>query len=63
MAKEGTLRLLTPGEVRLGREVFSETITWHKVWIHHNSYLPLGLQNQKVAMSPWRNILSRMVPE
>lgn len=52
MAKEGALRLLTPGEIQLGRKVFSETITWHKVWIHHDSYLPLGLQNQSVAMSP-----------
>lgn len=47
MAKEGALRLLTAGEIQLGREVFSETITWHKVWIHHDSYLPLGLKKIK----------------
>ncbi|MDF7680992.1 type IV secretion protein Rhs [Enterobacteriaceae bacterium ESL0689] len=50
--KEGGLRLLTPGEIRLAESVFSSTIDYHKVWIHHGSYLPLGLQNKDTAMTP-----------
>lgn len=34
MEKEGTLRLLTPGEVRMSRAVFGDTIEYYKVWVH-----------------------------
>lgn len=50
--KEGGLRLLAPGEIVLARSVFRNSITWHKVWIHRDSYLPFGLQNKNVAMAP-----------
>jgi len=50
--KEGSLRLITPGEIRLAKEVFGNTISWNKVWIHHDSYLPFGLQNKNTAMTP-----------
>jgi hypothetical protein len=50
--KGSSLRLLTPGEIRLAQEVFKDTITWHKVWIHHGSYLPFNLQNPHTAMTP-----------
>lgn len=50
--KEGGLRLLTSGEIALARGVFRNTISWHKVWIHHDSYLPFGLQSGSVAMAP-----------
>ena len=36
----------------LARSVFRNSITWHKVWIHRESYLPFGLQNKNVAMAP-----------
>lgn len=50
--KEGSLRLLTPGEIRLCKSVFGESIQYHKVWIHRDSYLPFGLQNKNTAMTP-----------
>lgn len=50
--KEGTLRLLMPGEIALAKSVFRSTIPYHKVWIHCGSYLPFGLQNDFVAMTP-----------
>ena len=50
--KEGSLRLLTSGEITLAKSVYKSTIPYHKVWIHHDSYLPFGLQNKNTAMSP-----------
>ncbi|CRG52294.1 type IV secretion protein Rhs [Yersinia wautersii] len=50
--EEGTLRLLTPGEVELAKLVFWSTISYEKVWIHHDSFLPFGLQNKQTAMAP-----------
>jgi hypothetical protein len=50
--KEGSLRRLTSGEIWLAREIFKDTISYYKVWIHHDSYLPFGLQNKNTAMAP-----------
>lgn len=50
MEKEGTLRLLTPGEVRMARAVFGDAIEYHKVWVHHDSYFPFGLQPDRLQM-------------
>ena len=50
--KEGSLRLLTLGEIKIARTVFGEAIHYSKVWIHHGSYLPFGLQNKDTAMTP-----------
>ncbi len=69
--KESSVRLLTLGEIELARSVFKSTIAYHKVWIHHNSYLPFGLQNKETAMAPdgeiyfrehYRNDYSLSVP-
>ncbi|WP_072037780.1 type VI secretion protein [Enterobacter sp. Bisph1] len=49
---EGETRLLTSGELRLAKSVFGNSINYHTVWIHHDSYLPFGLQNKEYAMSP-----------
>lgn len=38
--QEGSLRLLTLGEIKLAKSVFGNSIEYHKVWIHHDSYLP-----------------------
>ncbi|WP_247904361.1 type IV secretion protein Rhs [Scandinavium goeteborgense] len=51
-SKEGTLRLLTPGEISLAKTVFRSSIDYHKVWIHHSSYLPFDLQDEHTAMTP-----------
>ncbi|MCL2893987.1 type IV secretion protein Rhs [Brenneria tiliae] len=50
--KEGTLRQLTIGEIALARQVFGNSIAYHKVWIHCDSYLPFGLQPANTAMAP-----------
>ncbi len=52
MEKEGKLRLLTPGEVRMARAVFGDSIEYHKVWVHHDSYFPFGLQPENAEMAP-----------
>lgn len=42
--KDGGLRLMTAGEIHLAKKVFGDKITYSKVWIHHDSYLPFSLQ-------------------
>ncbi|MEJ5078128.1 hypothetical protein [Erwinia sp. MYb535] len=31
--KDGSLRLMTPGEIKMAREIFRDTINYPKVWI------------------------------
>ncbi|WP_338557318.1 type IV secretion protein Rhs [Erwinia sp. E_sp_B04_7] len=50
--KEGGLRLLTTGEIKLAQSVFLSTIDYSKVWIHRESYLPFNLQDNNTAMTP-----------
>lgn len=50
--KEGGIRLLTTGEIQLAQSVFLSTIDYSKVWIHCDSYLPFGLQDESIAMTP-----------
>jgi hypothetical protein len=50
--KEGSLRILTTGELAMAKSVFQSTIPYNTVWIHHDSYLPFGLQNEHTAMTP-----------
>ncbi|MEE4482652.1 type IV secretion protein Rhs [Serratia ficaria] len=50
--REGIKRALTPGEVNLARSVFGSSVFYEKVFVHCDSYLPFGLQNQFTAMSP-----------
>lgn len=50
--KEGTLRLMTLGEITMAQRVFAHSITYSRVWIHFDSYFPLGLQSENVAMAP-----------
>ncbi|TDS98373.1 type IV secretion protein Rhs [Erwinia rhapontici] len=50
--KDGSLRLMTPGELKMAREIFRDTINYAKVWIHKGSYLPFGLQSMGTSMSP-----------
>ncbi|PWC16457.1 type IV secretion protein Rhs [Brenneria corticis] len=50
--KEGTLRLLTLNEIALAHRVFGGSITYARVWIHCDSYLPFGLQDSRTAMAP-----------
>lgn len=50
--KEGGLRLLTTGEIRLAQSVFASTIDYPTVWIHKGGYLPFNLQNEHTAMTP-----------
>lgn len=50
--KEGTVRLLTPGEIQMAKTVFRNHIDYSKVRVHHGSYLPFGWQKDGVAMTP-----------
>ncbi len=50
--KEGRLRTLSNGEIRLVRSVFGNTLVYHRVWIHKESYLPFSLQSESYGMSP-----------
>lgn len=52
MEKENSLRLLTLGEINLGKIIFGSSIYWSKVWVHCESYLPFNLQGKFVGMSP-----------
>lgn len=49
---EGVLRRMTNGEIALAKTLYSEEINYAKVWIHCDSYLPMGLQSKNVAMTP-----------
>lgn len=46
------LRLLTLGEIRLCKSVFGESIQYNKVWIHHDSFIPFGMQDKETSMAP-----------
>lgn len=50
--EEGSVRLLTTGEIQLAQSVFASTIDYTTVWIHKGSYLLLNLQNENTAMTP-----------
>lgn len=52
MLKRGGLRLLTSGEIRLATELYRNSIQYNRVWIHHGSYLPFGMQENNTAMTP-----------
>lgn len=49
---EGKVRLLTLGERNISERIFHNSIEYHNVWIHCDSYLPFGMQSKNVAMSP-----------
>lgn len=52
MLKRGGLLLLTSGEIRLATELYCHNIQYNRVWVHHGSYLPFGLQENNTAMTP-----------
>lgn len=52
MLKRGKLRTLTSGEIRLAIELYGHSIQYHRVWVHHGSYLPFGMQENNTAMTP-----------
>ncbi len=52
MLKKAGLRLLTLGEIRLATELYRDSIHYHRVWVHHGSYLPFGMQENNTAMTP-----------
>ncbi|WP_225975632.1 hypothetical protein [Kosakonia cowanii] len=50
--EEGTLRLMTPGEIAMARRIYGDSIVYSRVWIHCDSYLPFGGQHPQFAMTP-----------
>lgn len=57
--KEGSLRLMSSGEIQLAKRVFGDRISYNKVWIHHDSYLPFSLQHEHAVMTPHGEIYYR----
>jgi len=57
--KDGSLRLMTQGEIAMAQEIYKGDIAYYKVWSHKGSYLPFGLQNKKQAMTPSGEIYFR----
>ncbi|URQ61051.1 type IV secretion protein Rhs [Pantoea alhagi] len=57
--KQGSLRLMTPGEINMAKTIFGNAIIYSRVWIHYDSYFPFGLQSQNVAMAPNGEIYMR----
>lgn len=51
-SEEGTLRLMTPGEIAMARRIYGDSIVYSRVWIHCDSYLPFGWQHPQFAMTP-----------
>lgn len=60
--KEGTLRLMTLGEIAMARKIFSDSLIYSRVWIHCGSYFPFGLQAKNVAMAPNGELWFRKEP-
>jgi len=52
MLKRGGLRILTLGEKALAQKLYSFSIRYHQVWVHHGSYLPFSMQDKNTAMTP-----------
>ncbi|MGD8165094.1 type IV secretion protein Rhs [Pantoea sp. FN0307] len=50
--QRGGLRLMTPGEINLSQQLYHHSIQYNKVWIHHGSFLPFGMQENNTAMTP-----------
>ena len=50
--KEGSLRLMTLGEIAMARQVFGNALIYSRIWVHCDSYHPFGLQGKHVGMSP-----------
>ncbi|WLI77803.1 type IV secretion protein Rhs [Kosakonia sp. H02] len=50
--EEGTLRLMTLGEIAMAKRVFGDSIVYSHVWVHCDSYFPFGLQRPGYAMAP-----------
>lgn len=49
---QGNARKLTPGEVKMLRPIFKDSIFYTEVYIHREAFLPFGLQNKLTGMSP-----------
>ncbi|WP_145521651.1 type IV secretion protein Rhs [Yersinia aldovae] len=52
MLKRNSLRLLTSAEISLAMEIYGYAIEYSRVWVHHGSYLPFGMQENNTAMTP-----------
>lgn len=50
--EEGSLRLMTLGEISMARKVFGSSINYNIVWIHCDSYFPFGMQSKDYSMAP-----------
>lgn len=49
-------RPMTAGEIRMARALFQNAINYSAVKVYNGDYLPFGLQNGRVAMTPDGNM-------
>jgi hypothetical protein len=49
-------RPMTAGEIRMARALFQNAINYSAVKVYNGDYLPFGLQNSRVAMTPDGNM-------
>ena len=49
---EGNSRKLTPGEIKMCRPIFKDSIFYSEVRIHNGEWLPFGMQDDHTAMVP-----------
>lgn len=59
--KDGSLRLMTLGEIQMAKEIFRDTIIYSKVWIHKGSYFPFGLQKNGWLCHRMERYISGMI--
>ncbi|MFZ4832534.1 hypothetical protein [Rouxiella sp. Mn2063] len=55
MLKRGGLRILTGGEISLAQELYSFSIRYNQVWVHHGSYLPFSMQDKDTIIIRYKN--------
>jgi len=49
---KGNARELTPGEIKMCRPIFKDSIYYSEVKIHNGEWLPFGIQDDHTAMAP-----------
>jgi len=52
ITEEGSARHLTQGELKMAKAIFKDAIDYRRVRVHHGSYFPFGMQNNKTAVTP-----------
>ena len=49
---KGAARALTPGEIKMLRPIFKNSIFYEEVYVHNGDWLPFGMQDDETIMTP-----------